>query len=365
MAGNNRKKVYWTAQIGGWGLFVLGNVLSASIQYADSRMISISGVDLPAIYIVSLFIFFVGIASTHAFRNLVLQWKWSGLNITQLIPRMLFSALVLSICFTTFNTLMTDVISGELPLIRSARTIYFWQNVLNFTVIFLLWEIIYFAVHVFENWKREVILNLELKASKTEFELNNLKAQMNPHFMFNSMNSIRALVDEDPEKAKSAITMLSGILRSNLTLGRNQTISLKDELELVEKYLSLEKIRFEERLAIEWNLDTNTLDYQIPPFMLQTIVENAIKHGISKNLEGGKIHLRIVGEDGFMIIEISNTGHYNPPSERGGIGLINTRKRLELLYGGSAVIEIIDENGCVKVQLKIPKKPIYDENIDH
>jgi two-component system LytT family sensor kinase len=355
---SGRKTIYWIAQISGWGLFVLGNILSASIQEVTYRNIHSSVGDIPSIYIVSLFIFFVGIFSTHLFRSLVIQWKWSLMNIGKLLPRMLMAAVVLSLCFTTFNTLMTDLISGEVPLVRSARSVYFWQNVLNFMVIFMLWEIIYFAVHIFENWKKEEILNLQLSASKTEFELQSLKAQMNPHFMFNSMNSIRALIDENPEKAKQAITMLSVILRSNLTLGKRQTIPLKDEMELVEKYLSIEKIRFEERLHVLIDVDPGLLQSEIPPFMLQTLVENAVKHGISKQVEGGELRIRIALMNDILRIEISNTGQYAPDQDGEGIGLINTRKRLHLLYGEEAEIAVTAAENKVIISLNIPIKKL-------
>lgn len=349
-----RKKIYWLAQFSGWGLFVLGNILSASFQEIRYPNIHSSLGDIPSIYLISLFIFFIGIFSTHLFRSLVIQWKWSVMSIGRLLPRMLISALVLSLCFTTFNTLMTDLISGEMPLVKSTRSVFFWQNVLNFMVIFMLWEIIYFAVHVFENWKKEEILNLQLTASKTEFELQSLKAQMNPHFMFNSMNSIRALVDENPEKAKQAITMLSVILRSNLTLGKRQTIPLKEELELVEKYLALEKIRFEERLRVKLEVDPALLQFEIPPFMLQTLVENGVKHGISKQLQGGEMRIQVTGDDKAMKIAITNSGTYQPKHNGEGIGLINTRQRLQLLYGDQAGIDVASSHNEVTISVIIP-----------
>jgi two-component system, LytTR family, sensor kinase len=301
-------------------------------------------------------IFVVGIGTTHLFRSLVHHWNWAKLIVPRLIPRMLISAIVMSVVFTTFNTMVTDVFSGQIPLVSSLRTLFFWQLVLNFSALFLLWEIIYFSVHVFENWKREEILNLELMASKSEIELNSLKSQMNPHFMFNSMNSIRALVDEDPEKAKHAITMLSSILRSNLTLGRRALISMREEIDLVDKYLSLEKIRFEERLNVFLEIDPNSLSFEIPPFMLQTIVENGIKHGISKRVEGGHLKLIVRLENENMLVTVINSGKFNPEQNNEGIGLSNSRKRLSLIYKDKASLQIKSENDEVIVSVTIPVK---------
>lgn len=340
----NRIKIYWLSQFTGWGLFVLGNILSASFQDEPAS----------ALYAVSLCILVVGIVTTHIYRWFIHRLGWKKLNIPALIPRVFFSSIAMSIVFTTINTGLTDALVGEVPLVRSVRTIAYWQNILNFSVLFLLWNIIYFAVNTFENWKLEEIKNLELRAAKTEIELNSFKAQMNPHFMFNALNSIRALVEENPSKAKDAITMLSGILRSNLTLGKQQTIVLSEELDLVEKYLALEKIRFEERLQLSMEISPDVLTRRIPPFMLQTIVENGLKHGIAKRVNGGRLAIKAVDTPGGLHITVINSGKYTPDIDREGIGLTNTAKRLELLYNGQADFSINEMGDEVVVDLIIP-----------
>ncbi len=342
---SRRNQIYWLSQFVGWGLFVLGNILSASMQ----------GSSMQGIYIISLFIFVVGILTTHGFRILNNKWNWKRLSIPALIPRVFLASVAMSLLFVLLNTIFTNLLIPENGVFSEIFTIPFLVNTLNFSALFLLWNIIYFAVHVFENWKREEIVNLELKASQTEIELNSFKAQMNPHFMFNSLNSIRALIDENPVKAKEAITSLSGILRNNLTPERSQTIPLIEELDLVEKYLSLEKIRFENRLNIELDISEETLSCHIPPFMLQTIVENGIKHGISKRIEGGKLLLRTRIADNVLQIITINSGEYTPEiNGREGIGILNSRKRLQLLYSGRASLNIIPLKDEVKVELNIP-----------
>jgi LytS/YehU family sensor histidine kinase len=118
-----------------------------------------------------------------------------------------------------------------------------------------------------------------------ELELQTIKAHINPHFIFNSLNSIRALVDENPERARKAVTELSNILRSSLQSDKMETVSLQKELSIVKDYLALEYMRFEDRLKIVYDIDEDTLDRPVPPMMLQTLVENAIKHGISKQMD--------------------------------------------------------------------------------
>lgn len=354
MKMNNRTQMYWLAQFGGWGLFVFGNILVAKMQSQEVQ----------GLYVVSLCIFLLGILITHIFRSIVHTLGWKKKNILTVILLVIPSSLLLSLVFTSANTAINDIINNRVPLVESFGGRVFWQNTFNFSVLFLLWSIIYFAVNTFENWKREEIKYLELRAAKTEIELNSFKSQMNPHFMFNSMNSIRALIDEDPSKAKVAITMLSGLLRNNLTHGKRQTIPLKEEMDLVEKYLSLEKIRFEERLQIVLQIDAETLTCEVPPFMIQTIVENGIKHGISKRLEGGFVKVHIWKRDDKLNIEVVNSGELVESSLLDGIGIANTRTRLELLYDKEASFKIDSGKDEVIVRIVIPAK-FHLENINN
>jgi two-component system LytT family sensor kinase len=346
-----RTQFYWLSQMGGWGIFVLGNLVSSRIQ----------GQNLDNLYRAGLVVFLTGIGISHFFRMWIHYQGWKKLNVLSLIPRTLVASVAMSVLFITLNQLLQfdrgifpPFRENAMELAERMRSFSFWQDTFNFSALFLLWSILYFAVNTFENWKREEINNLELRAAKTEIELNSFKAQMNPHFMFNSMNSIRALVDENPDKAKQAITMLSGLLRNNLTLGKNQTIPLRDELDLVDKYLSLEKIRFEERLHVDMQIAPETLMIEFPSFMLQTLVENAIKHGISKIVEGGEIRIKISTDSKFLYVEVHNSGQLLEQNAVDGIGLANTRKRLELIYGSNASFSINEKNGEVIVELVIP-----------
>jgi two-component system LytT family sensor kinase len=336
--------MYWISQIAGWGLFVLGNILTASFMEGD----------LTQAYLISAFIFITGILTTHFFRYLVHRWNWNALVLSSLIPRVVISVVAMSILFTSANTVLVNTWVGEIPLSEEFEFQGFLQSTFNFTALFMLWSIIYFAVMTFRNWKREEIQNLELRAAKTEIELNSFKAQMNPHFMFNSLNSIRALVDENPDKAKHAITMLSGILRNNLMLGKKQTVPFREELDLVNKYLTLEKIRFEERLMIEMEISPETFSMEVPAFMLQTIVENGIKHGISKRIEGGRIHVNATMEGDYLVIKVINSGQLVPEDRGEGIGINNTKKRLDIVYNGKASFDIRSDNQEVQAVLVIP-----------
>ncbi|MGZ4090499.1 MAG: sensor histidine kinase, partial [Bacteroidia bacterium] len=189
-----------------------------------------------------------------------------------------------------------------------------------------------------------------------ESELNNLKAQLNPHFMFNSMNSIRALIDEDPDRAKTAVTKLSNILRTTLLLNKNKLIPLREEINLVKEYLDLEHIRYEERLSYNFKVAEDVMDVMIPPFIIQAQVENAVKHGISKVPGNGMITIEAFTLLDVLKIKVSNTGKISSEKPLTGVGFINSIQRLELLYGTAGQIFISEVNNLVVVDINIPLK---------
>jgi LytS/YehU family sensor histidine kinase len=177
-----------------------------------------------------------------------------------------------------------------------------------------------------------------------ELELRTIKSQINPHFLFNALNSIRALIDENPRRARTAVTELSNILRSSMQVEKVETVSMENELNIVRDYLALEHIRFEERLKVNYDIDPATLELPVPPMMLQTLVENAIKHGISKSVHGGFINISSHINGLQHEITIQNTGQLCETGRDGGFGLQSTRQRLGLLYKEKASFNIYNVN---------------------
>jgi len=341
---NRRTAIYWSSQVIGWGIFVLGNVVIASLFGSTSN----------SLWVVSVLTLMLGIGLTHVLRYFIHRGGWRQKSLAALAPRILISSFVLSVCFVLASNTLADALSGRVPFTSSAGLRALLMNGLNFWVVFLIWEIIYFAFHTFRNWKLEEIKNLQLRAAKTEIELNSFKAQLNPHFIFNALNSIRALVDENPAESKRAITMLSGILRGTLMLGRRQVVALGEELDMVTKYLAMEKIRFEERLSVSTSFDPELSGVLIPPFMIQTLVENGIKHGISKRTQGGEIRIAISRDQDFLNVVIENSGEFQPTPGHEGIGIANTLNRLSLLYGDRASLAHSNTKGMVRTELIIP-----------
>jgi sensor histidine kinase YesM len=342
----NKKRLYWFSQIIGWLIYIVfigifniltGNELSIELIYS------------------LLSIYLIGLSVSHAFRLLIIKLNWIKFNILRLIPRILLGNVMSGILVYFLKLLIIEMLI--LQNYNAFNFIDAFADIMNWTFIFLIWSLLYFLFHFINNYQKEEIKNLKWQAAKNEIELNKLKSQLNPHFIFNSMNSIRALINENPTLAKEAITQLSNVLRNSLLMGKKKLIPLLEEMKLVNDYLGLEKTRFEERLTIIINNEPLTENFLVPPLMMQTLVENGIKHGTSKLPEGGILEIKASIMDGKLSIVIYNSGNYNE-NERTetGFGIVNTVQRLKLLYGENASFEIINEKERVKTTLIIPKE---------
>jgi len=195
----------------------------------------------------------------------------------------------------------------------------------------------------------------KLESLVKETELKMLRSQINPHFLFNSLNSISSLTITDPEKARDMVVKLSEFMRYALSRKDEQPVSLQNELENLRLYLDIEKVRFGEKLTLEEDIDSNCLDFKIPVMLLQPLYENAVKHGVYESTESVRIMTRLRIIDGYFEISISNNYESTPSLKRGtGTGLLNVTRRLELFYGNKASIKTLKENGLYTVTLYIP-----------
>jgi LytS/YehU family sensor histidine kinase len=186
-------------------------------------------------------------------------------------------------------------------------------------------------------------------------ELRALKAQVNPHFLFNSLNSISALTSSDPSKAREMCILLGDFLRRTLGLGEKQAIPLEEEMSLIRAFLAVEKIRFGARIRMEENIDKEALDVQVPPLLLQPLVENAVVHGIANLVEGGSIRLRAQCANGGLAIVIENSFDPDaPPRRRSGVGLANVRQRLAARYGNRASFGASAQGDSFRVAITLP-----------
>jgi two-component system, LytTR family, sensor kinase len=344
----NKYRLYWTLQIGGWGAYFALQIITAYFASGGAEISTVR---------ITFFAFeaFVCFLLTHLYRNYINERKWLSMSMARLIPHVLVAVFVMS--FTTYLVRIPAWIALGLANASSffdlERMI---TGVVTYATFFFLWSVLHFIYNYFESYNK----SLKLEASVKEIELSNLKSQLNPHFIFNALNSIRALVDENPGKSKEAINQLSAILRNSLVTEKRGLTSFDDELKLVKDYLGLESIRFEERLHTQFDIDPESNDFLVPPLMIQTLVENGIKHGISKLTQGGLIQIITKVDGDHLKIHIRNSGKFQMngtvrKKDASGLGLENTRQRLKLIYGEDATFRILTEkDNFVLTEIVIP-----------
>jgi sensor histidine kinase YesM len=328
-----KNTLYWLCQIGGWFLFVLLEFIGYGNIYGFNELL-----------ILNVAINFVaGITLTHIYRIFIIKTSWINLPIKRLLP-----IAVLGIGFVSFLLTMLNIYLDRLtvPLMSQLPidTILILNYLFNWSKYILLWALVY---HLFQYWERSLEAEkakYQLQAIIKENQYQNLKTQLNPHFLFNSLNSIRTLVDVEPELSKEAINRLSSLLRNSLQMSREKVVSMEQELETVNDYLAIEKIRFDDRLAIKMDIDQSVLNAKVPPMMLQTLVENAVKHGIFKSRDGGLVQLKASQNDTQLLVQIINTGRFEPNEHELGFGLENTRQRLAILFEDRASFTIENLN---------------------
>ncbi len=304
----------------------------------------------------------IGITLTHLHRNFALKKGWNKLNLKILVPRIVLSVLVLSVLYVF-------LIVGKLYLVRlfilKSSTVSFFeffksaqlQIFITGVRLMSIWVLAYHLYHYSRLELETVKENARLSIVIKEAQLNNLSAQLNPHLLFNSLNSIKFLVLENPHSARRAIDLLSELLRNSLNSNIGRLVSLNDEINLVNDYLELEKIRFEERLQINIETRLNLSEHLILPLSIQSLVENAIKHGIEKRKNGGYISVTVEEENDFIKISVQNSGKLSNEIKDSGIGLNNLRERLLLQYNGKASFEIGNrEDETVLATILIPSK---------
>ncbi len=329
--------LYWICQCVGWGIAALYWSIFQIIG-RDSLFFGILSV---------LIILATGIFSTHFYKIKAHKWGWTDLNLISLIPRLSIVFILLSLTYLIVSYFTITWIFGPQTL----------EGILGMltggTRYMAIWLLAFHLYH-FSGSRRKAELdqkhfeNLALSA-----QYNKLSAELNPHFLFNSLNSIKALIIEDQVKARTAVDKLSQMLRNSLHLTDQKTILIKQELERIEDYISLEKIRFEERLDVTFDIQGELLFEKIPPLTVYNLVENAIVHGLEKNKKGVKISIDGRKYESSMIIEVRSDTTLSD-GWKYGTGLTNIKDRLELIYAEAATLEVLQEENQVLARLNLP-----------
>jgi two-component system, LytTR family, sensor kinase len=349
--------------------FPLISIFSNLFFYAEANVQF--NVSLTKGIIVSLFI---TVTHWEMGRQIVMYYRSKYPNTSETKARVLFSLLgLIVVCF---------VVNGILHFVYNYASM--WNRVERFSDylfnvkvgIFFLFTlyIVYEMIYYFRKWQqtneerealkedqlRTQVQQLELEKQLKEVELTNLRQQLNPHFLFNALNSIHALVSLKEDKAEAAVLNLSDLMRYHLNYDKRDFVTVQEEMDTVRNYLELEKIRYDKRLTYDIQADVAVLNQEIPLIMVQTLVENAIKHSVRHNINGANISVSARQEGVFLKIEVINSGQYTPSvfsSKNSGIGLENTRKRLDMLYGDKASFSIGNKNDSeVMATLSFPMR---------
>lgn len=296
---------------------------------------------------------FVCLSAWYSCRSIRLEN--SGAWLAHLVAAIVASLLWILVA-RAFAELLLANASFEAEHLASVYRILFGTGVLLYLLAVALHYVLLSneAAHAAE--KREV----EARGLARESELKALKTQVNPHFVFNCLNSISALTSSDPATAREMCIRLGEFLRKTLGLGEKSQIPLGEELHLIHAYLSVEQIRFGKRLTLEEETDSGALACLVPPLLLQPLVENAVRHGIATLSEGGWIRLEIKnGSPENLSIRIENNFDPEAPIRRGAnIGLKNVRQRLDTTYGERARFDVRTNDGCFQVALEIPAEKV-------
>lgn len=239
---------------------------------------------------------------------------------------------------------LSERLSAQLPILFGAGFLFY-----------LLTVSFHYVILSLETSREAQARVMQTSVLARDAELKALKAQVNPHFLFNSLNSISALTSIDPARAREMCILLADFLRMTLGLGEKTSVPLDEELALLERFLAIEKIRFGARLRMEEDIQDECRKLLVPALLLQPLVENAVVHGIANLPNGGTVRLHSHCQNGSLSIVVENT--FDPestPARRKGLGLLNVRRRLEARYGSQASVRVESEAEFFRVELTLP-----------
>ena len=343
-----KQRHFWIAQIGGWSLAAFLNIL-----------INLLLQPYPGVVSGTLLATGLGFLTTLLYRYLIHQWGWKQQSLRSVILPVLLSVPFISAIWGMSFAVLAFFFGPWIGIPKTIFINYFLGVFVSGNLIILIWVISYFTYHYFAKFSQAEVEKWRLKAIAKEAQLGALKAQINPHFMFNALNNIRALILEDQVRSREMITHLSELLRYNFSSNDVQQVALEKEMDIVRSYLELVSIQYEHRLFVKMEYDRDLADVLVPTMLVQLLVENAIKHGVALSPNGGKVIIIVEDVGKHIRIMVKNTG-YLQVQERlempSGVGLQNVRERLRLLYDEEADFRIEERNGWVTASALFPKE---------
>ena len=338
------KITYWIFQILGWGIYLaIGLIIMASSNQNVLKW-------FPVIFIKTSLLLLM----THQLRNYIIRTNLLNLSVLKIISTAVFAVVIIS---ATVNMVASGLMLQPFKLItweQYSFKMYFYYF-LNESFIVALWLAIYLVTAFIKQNRQREIEKWQLEVIAQKAQLDSLTSQINPHFIFNSLNNIRSLIFENPGQAGDMITHLSNLLRYSIKHNDSGKETIQHELEIVKDYLKLQSIHLEERLQYSIEVDENLLNIEVPSMSIQLLVENAVKHGLWEQVDGGFISIKIFSKDKNAIIEISNTGKIEDKGKSTKLGIKNISDRLRLMFGNNAQVTLRQtEKNIVTTTFNIP-----------
>jgi sensor histidine kinase YesM len=342
---------FWTLQVVGW-------VAYGTLMYVTFLPVLPPGASKLQLLHVKAVRVLLGLAITALLHKVYRQF-WRHSPSMQVVASIAILGSVICGCLwlvlsVLYNSVRTE--SGLVMLTANAP-----REALDYTCVMLLWSTSYFGIKYWQDWdnQRQRAYTADNLAQRAQLDL--LRYQLNPHFLFNALNSIRASIDEDQSRAKRMVTELSEFLRYSLLTEGRPEVPFREEVSATKNYLAIEKIRFEERLQVSFLVDPDTEDCRVPAFLIQPLVENAIKHGRRKGDSALHIELKSWLVDSILHIQLSNTGTWNRSegdtgmrsAHGGGVGLQNVKQRLEKSLPGRHHFSITEDAGWIRVNIEL------------
>jgi len=345
-----RNQIFWSLQLVGWSAWNLTSIfLIKELSPSFTIYSTIAGI-------------FIGVLSTSLLRWFLKRYvnfeNFTGNDFLKISVSVLVAALIFGLLNFLFGYFYHEFGPELTELDRKILKTFDSFGLIVFSSIFNVgaWAACYLVIKLILRFNQNRMERLELNATLKQAQLNTLKGQINPHFMFNSLNNIRGLMLEDVERSREMLTKLSEMLRYSLTKNNVDAIALSEELEMVDNYIALSKIQFEDRLTYHSTIENGTEELPIPPMLVQLLVENAAKHGISALKQGGYISVKTFAVENLLHIEVKNSGKLRISKDSTQLGLRNIKQRLKLLYGDAASFNLSEVGDEVVAQLKIPFK---------
>ena len=307
----------------------------------------------------------IGLIFSHRLHAYIRAHNWSSYRLRSLLPRIAAASLLLALPLGLVSPFASiSSLQGSESIIREVapnipfhfglliRVVHQWAN---WTALFAVWLAIYFVALSIRRRRDAELRQSELARSLQQAELRLLKAQLNPHFLFNALNTVRSLIADDPKVAQVVVTRFANTLRYALNAGQHEIVPLCKELEIVRDYLEIESLRLGDRLSVDYSVSEEAAAAGIPAMLLQTLVENAIKHGIAELARGGRVKVDAATRDGMLLLEVTNSRPAGVVRAAGGIGLRNSAERLRLIFGPGASISLdLSQPALAVATVRIP-----------